>query len=148
MPLWLIFHPDGTFEDASSKKAMTKDITKIYTGIGLPSFYVVVNFIKLSPEDVWVGAERRMEKPFIRIVAEHIAVRLDDEDDVYKKTCDAIENALKPHIADRGYDWEFHVDETERRLWRVNGMIPPPFGSDAEKVWAKENKPVIWEGAF
>jgi hypothetical protein len=147
MPLWLVFHPTGTFEDTASKQALTKDITKIYTGIGLPAFYVVVNFMKLPPGDVWVGAERKMENPFIRIVAEHIAVGLDNEDHIYKRTCDAIENALKPHIADKGYDWEFHVDETERRLWRVNGMMPPPFGSDAEKVWAKENRPGIWEGA-
>jgi hypothetical protein len=148
MPLWLVFHPTGTFEDAASKHALTKDITKIYTGIGLPAFYVVVNFMKLPPGDVWVGAERKVEKPFIRIVAEHIAVRLNDEDRIYKQTCDAIENALRPHIADKGYDWEFHVDETERRLWMVNGMIPPPFGSEAEKVWAKENRPVVWEGAY
>ncbi|OGE46985.1 hypothetical protein PENARI_c080G01159 [Penicillium arizonense] len=126
MPFWLVFHPTGTFEDTGSKKALTEDITKIYTGIGLPAFYVVINFIKLSPGDIWVGAERKMDIPFIRIIAEHIAVRLDNEDHVYKYTCDAIENALKPHIADRGYDWEFHVDETERRLWRVNGIVPPP----------------------
>ncbi|GKZ93355.1 hypothetical protein AnigIFM59636_006425 [Aspergillus niger] len=147
MPLWLIYHPSGTFEDTASKKALTEDITKLYTRIGLPAFYVVINFMKLPPGDTWVGAENRTEKPFIRIVADHIAVRLENEDHVYKNTCDAIEKALKPHIADRGYDWEFHVDETERRLWRVNGSVPPPFGSDAEKLWAKENKPVAWESA-
>ncbi|KAI9036912.1 tautomerase family protein [Aspergillus affinis] len=130
-----------------AEKALTEDITKLYTGIGLPAFNVVINFIKLSPGDTWVGAENRTKNPFIRIIAEHIAVRLDNEDHVYNSTCDAIEKALKPHIADRGYDWECHVDETERRLWRVNGIVPPPFGSDAEKVWTKENKPVVWEGA-
>lgn len=67
MPLWLVFHPTGTFEDTASKQALTKDITKIYTGIGLPAFYVVVNFMKVPPGDVWVGAERKMENPFIRI---------------------------------------------------------------------------------
>ncbi|KAJ5086203.1 hypothetical protein N7532_010974 [Penicillium argentinense] len=148
MPLWLIFHPPGTFEDVISKQALTKDITKIYTGIGLPPFYVVVNFIKLSTEDVWVGGERKSEKPFIRIVAEHIAVRLENEDIVYKRTADAFDKALKPHVADKGYEWEFHIDETERRLWRVNGLIPPPFGSDVEQLWAKENKPSVWDGAY
>lgn len=33
MPLWLIFHPDGTFEDDESKEALSTDITKIYTGV-------------------------------------------------------------------------------------------------------------------
>lgn len=110
MPLWLVFHPTGTFEDAASKQALKKDITKIYTAIGLPAFYVVVNFIKLPPRDVWVGAERKIEKLFIRIVAEHIAVRLNDEDRIYKETCDAIENPLKLYIAEKGHDWGFYVD--------------------------------------
>ena len=147
MPLWLVFHPPGTFEDANTKQALTKDVTKIYTGVGLPAFYVVVNFIKLSTEDTWVGGERRTENPFIRIAIEHIAVRLEDDDQVYKRTADAIERALKPHIADKGYDWEFHVDETERRLWRVNGMVPPSFGSEVERQWATENRPSLYDGA-
>jgi hypothetical protein len=148
MPLWLVFHPCGTFEDDSAKRALSKDITNIYTGIGLPAFYVVVNFVKLSPGDVWVGGEPKTDKPFIRILVDHIAVRLENEDRVYERSADAIEKALKPHIYDKGYDWEFHVDETERRLWRVNGIIPPPFGSDMEKQWAKDNKPSVWSGAY
>ncbi len=55
--------------------------------------------------------------------------------------------ALKPHVADRGYDFEFHVDETERNLWMVNGLTPPPFKSEAEKLWFRENRPVEWEEA-
>jgi hypothetical protein len=147
MPLWLIFHSPVTLEDITAKQALTTDITKIYTRIGLPAFYVVINFIKLSANDVWVGGERKIEKPFIRIVAEHIAVRLENEDLAYKRTSDAIDKALKPHVADKGYDWEFHVDESERRLWRINGLVPPPFGSDVEQLWAKANKPSMWEGA-
>ncbi|KAI7969239.1 hypothetical protein EIK77_002254 [Talaromyces pinophilus] len=145
MPLWLIFHPPGSFEDASTKQALTKDITKIYTGIGLPPFYVVANVIKLSTEDVRVGGEMKT-KPFIRIVAEHIAVHIQNEDDAYKRTANLFKKALKPHIADKGYDWEFHIDETERRLWRVNGMIPPPLGSDVEQLWTNENKPSAYYG--
>ncbi|KAL5355944.1 putative oxalocrotonate tautomerase [Aspergillus floccosus] len=140
MPLWLIFHPPNTFEDAASKQALVKDVTKIYTNVGLPPFYVVVNFIRISSEEVWVGGERRTERPFVRIIIDHIAVRIEN-DDMYKRTADAIDNALKPHLADKGYDWEFHVDETERKLWRINGMIPPPFKSDEERKWATENRP-------
>ena len=33
---------------------------------------------------------------------------------------------IKPHVADKGYDWEFHIDETPRELWQINGFIPPP----------------------
>ncbi|KAG2420156.1 hypothetical protein HFD88_004956 [Aspergillus terreus] len=140
MPLWLIFHTPNTFEDVGSKQALVDDVTKIYTNFGLPPFYVVVNFIRLSGEDVWVGGERRTERPFVRIMIDHIAVRLENDDSMYKRTADAINNALKPHLEDKGYGWEFHVDETERRLWRINGLIPPPFKSDDERKWAKENK--------
>lgn len=148
MPLWLIFHPEGTFEDLASKKALTEDITKIYTEIGLPPFYVVINFMKMTPGDTWVGAEYKLEKPFIRVVAEHIAVHMPDSDEAYKRVTTRLDQALKPHVADKGYNWEFHVDETERRLWKVNGMIPPAFGSEEEKLWVKENRAVAYPGAY
>lgn len=48
MPLWLIYHPTGTFEDNATKQALSRDITAMYTDRGLPAFYVVVNFIKLA----------------------------------------------------------------------------------------------------
>lgn len=148
MPLWLIFHPEGTFEDLPSKKALTQDITKIYTEIGLPAFYVVVNFLKMPPGDTWVGAEHVFDKPFIRVVAEHIAVNMPNEDEAYKRVTARLDTALKPHVADKGYSWEFHIDETERRLWKVNGMIPPAFGSEEEKLWVKENRAVPYPGAY
>ncbi|KAF1358046.1 hypothetical protein EJ07DRAFT_126226 [Lizonia empirigonia] len=146
MPLWLIFHPDGTFEDDASKEALAADITKIYTRAGLPAFYVVSNFIKMSGNTMWVGGKKlSKEKPFIRVAIEHIAVTLPNEDEVYKKTANAVDAALKPHVADKGYDWEFHIDETERRLWKINGMFPPAFKSEGEKVWVQENRTVALE---
>ena len=48
MPLWLIYHPTGTFEDNATKQALSRDITAMYTDRGLPAFYVAVNFIKLA----------------------------------------------------------------------------------------------------
>ncbi|KPA36429.1 hypothetical protein FLAG1_10810 [Fusarium langsethiae] len=86
MPLWLIFHPPGTFEDTASKRALAEDITKIYTGIGLPPFYVVANFIKLPVADVWVGGEQRSNKPFVRIAIEHIAFHVEKDNAVYDHT--------------------------------------------------------------
>ncbi|KAH7089276.1 putative oxalocrotonate tautomerase [Paraphoma chrysanthemicola] len=142
MPLWLIFHTEDTFQDVPSKRAVTQDITKIYTSIGLPPFYVVVNFIKMATGDQWIGGEIKSDKPFVRVAIEHIAVNLPNEDAVYDRTARAIDKALKPHVADKGYDWEFHIDETDRRLWKVNGLIPPAWKSEQEKIWFKENRPV------
>jgi phenylpyruvate tautomerase PptA (4-oxalocrotonate tautomerase family) len=146
MPLWLIYHPVGTFEDDASQQSLAQDITNFYTtNLGLPQFYVVVNFIKLAPNNVWVGAKSH-EKPFIRITINHVAVHMPDSDEVHHRTTAAFDELLKPHIAEKGYDWEYHVDETDRRLWKVNGLIPPPHQSDSEKLWAKENRPVPWVG--
>jgi hypothetical protein len=136
----LIFHPDGTFEDDASKEALAADIVKIYTGVGLPAFYVITNFIKMPENTMLVGGKvLKKDKPFIRLAIEHIAVTLPNEDEEYRKVSNRVDAALKPHIADKGYDWEFHIDETERRLWKINGMFPPAFGSEGEKIWFKEN---------
>jgi hypothetical protein len=53
----------------------------------------------------------------------------------------AVDEAIAPFVRDRGYDWEFHIDETPADLWSIQGELPPPFGSEAEKRWAEENKP-------
>lgn len=95
---------------------------------------------------MWVGGKKvKKERPFIRLAIEHIAVTLPNEDEVYKKTANKVDAAIKPHISDKGYDWEFHIDETERRLWKINGIFPPAFKSEEEKVWARENRAVSFE---
>jgi hypothetical protein len=147
MPLWLVYHPVGTFEDDDSKRGLAEDVTKIYTGVGLPAFYVVMNFIKLPSNDIWVGGKKERDRPFIRISVDHIAVHLSGDKAAYRRVATSIDAAIKPHIADKGYDWEFHVDETERALWRVNGIDPPPHKSEMEKTWAKENRAVPFEDA-
>ncbi|KAJ5329819.1 hypothetical protein MYU51_011971 [Penicillium brevicompactum] len=148
MPLWQIYHPAGLYEDQESKSSFAKDITKIYTKIGLPPFYVVVNFIPLPKEDILVGGEPSNGTPFIRIVITNIAVKMPETNETYTRFTSSVDAVLKPHIADKGYDWEYHVAETERRLWKINGLIPPPWKSEEEARWAEQNRPVPYEGAF
>jgi hypothetical protein len=148
MPLWLIFHPPGTYEDSSTKQAFAEDVTKMYKELNLPAFYVVVNFIKLSAEDVWIGGKQKTDKPFIRVVINHIAFHVPDSDAAYKRSTTRIDAIIKPHVTDKGYDSEFHVDETDRRLWRINGMIPPAYASKEEQMWVKEDRAIAYEGAF
>jgi hypothetical protein len=148
MPLWLIFHPVGTFEDSATKQALAEDITKMYLELGLPAFYVITNFIKLPLEDIWVGGKQKTDKPFIRVVINHVAFNMPDEDTVYKWTTSRIDRILKPHVTDKDYDSEYHVGETERRLWKINAMIPPAYKSNEEKLWVKENRAVVYNGAY
>ena len=147
MPLWNIYHPEGTFEDNASKEALSQDITSFYHDgpAGLPKFYVIVNFIKLPQDSMYIGGRPNTGTPFIRLKIDHSALTLPNQDEVYNSVTERIEAALKPHIADKGYDWEFHVDETERRLWRVQGFNPPPHKSEGEKLWRELNKAVPWE---
>jgi len=146
MPLWQIYHPAGTFSDRATKQALVRDITVIYTDLGFPPFYVNVQFVPLGAEDFWISSETRDSakghKPFIRVVITHIHVNLPDDDTAYTNVTNKIDNALRPHIADKGYDWEYHVAETERRLWKVNGLYAPPFKSEDEKVWRAANYPI------
>lgn len=53
-----------------------------------------------------------------------------------------MENAdavLKPFIADKGYDWEYSVEEADMSQWKINGMVPPMERTEAEKEWAERN---------
>lgn len=147
MPLWNIYHPEGTFEDDALKEAFSKDITSFYHdgAAKLPKFYVVVNFIKLPQNSMYIGGRPNTGAPFIRLKIDHIAVTLPNQDEVYNSVTSRLDATLKPHIADKGYDWEFHVDETERRLWKVQGFIPPPHKSEGEKLWRELDKAVPWE---
>lgn len=53
---------------------------------------------------------------------------------------------LAPHIAARGdLTWEYNITEPPQDLWKIQGIKPPPFRSDAEKLWAQQNVPSAWE---
>ena len=150
MPLWQIYHPSGTFEDHASKADFVRDITKMYTDIGLPAFYVVTHFHKMNRADIFTGEEcnENKAKPFVRVVITHIAVHIPDSDSLYARTTSRLDQIVKPHLLDKGYDFEYHVDETERRLWKVNSLIPPQHKSEAEKLWGQENRAVPYDGAY
>ncbi|KAK0639503.1 putative oxalocrotonate tautomerase [Cercophora newfieldiana] len=146
MPLWLVFHPEGTFVTPESKQALAADVTTLYTGGGLPAFYVNVNFITLPQTSMFVGGQiPSPERPFIRFMVDHLAVHFKDNAMRQLRVINRLDELIKPHVADKGYDWEFHIDETPRELWKINGFIPPPHRSEAEAMWAKNNKPSEWK---
>ncbi|HTX83009.1 MAG TPA: tautomerase family protein [Streptosporangiaceae bacterium] len=53
-----------------------------------------------------------------------------------------IRAVIQPFATAKGLRWEFHVDQTPRDLWMINGLVPPPAGSDAGQLWAKENRAI------
>ncbi|KAK4160640.1 putative oxalocrotonate tautomerase [Cladorrhinum sp. PSN259] len=145
MPLWLIYHPSqSSFTTQESKQSLAEDITSIYTSAGLPAFYVSVNFIPLSNENIFVGG-KNPENTFIRITVDHIAVHFRDNEAREKRVLAAVDKVLKKHVCDKGYEWEYHIDETPRSMWKIGGIEPPPFQSEAERKWFELGRAVEWK---
>ena len=72
MPLWRIYANSNTFTD-EQKAGLSEAITELYTagGAGLPAFYVVVAFVPVQDEAIFVGGKAKQN--FVRITVEHIA---------------------------------------------------------------------------
>ncbi|MBB5918688.1 phenylpyruvate tautomerase PptA (4-oxalocrotonate tautomerase family) [Nocardia transvalensis] len=138
MPLWHIHHPPNTYSD-KDKQDFARDITEFYTGVGLPAFYVVVLFIEVPETSFFVGGEPTRDT--VRIVVEHLARHLDDPD-LRTRSTRKLDSIMTPYTRDRGLHWEFHTHESPRDLWMIAGLIPPGPGTEAEKTWARENKPL------
>ncbi|WP_024442118.1 MULTISPECIES: tautomerase family protein [unclassified Mycobacterium] len=136
MPLWTIHHSPGLFS-APDKRALASRITDHYQKAGLPRFYVVTLFQETAPEDFYVGGEPTGVG--VRVVIDHIARHAADSQN-RRRITEWISQILTPTLDQHpGLHWEFHVDETSEELWMINGLVPPPGGSDAEKRWAQEN---------
>ncbi|EXJ67680.1 uncharacterized protein A1O5_09026 [Cladophialophora psammophila CBS 110553] len=148
MPLWRIFSHPSTFS-SSQREGISKAITDLFVSYGLPPFYVVVLFIDVDEKGCFVGGESK--KNFVRIAVEQIArVMMGPETEWGKARrkawMDRINGVLKPYIIDRTeLEWELHIYETPRDLWRTQGLDPPPPFSEEEKMWAEKNKAIAYE---
>jgi hypothetical protein len=100
---------------------------------------VVTLFHEVDRGSFYIGGEPADDA--VRIAIDHVARHLADpaERESFRQRIDAV---VQPFTAAKGLRWEFHVDETPRDLWMINGLAPPPSGSDAERLWAKENRPI------
>jgi phenylpyruvate tautomerase PptA (4-oxalocrotonate tautomerase family) len=136
MPLWKFYHPPGAFS-AEDKKAMSERITALYRV--LPKFYVGVVFQEIAPDNFYVGGEPRDN--FVRIWVDHIARTMPDDDRMKARWIKMCDDAIAPYVAERGLDWEFHIDETPFDLWSIQGIRPPFADTETEKRWKAENRP-------
>jgi phenylpyruvate tautomerase PptA (4-oxalocrotonate tautomerase family) len=136
MPLWKIYHPVGAFS-AEEKAGLSEAITALYSP-RLPKFYVGVVFQEVAADSFYVGGEPATN--FVRIWVDHIARTLPTAEARawFIGRCD---EALAPFIRDKGFDWEFHIDETSFELWSIQGFRPPLPDSEDEKRWKAENRP-------
>ena len=136
MPLWTIYHTPDLFTD-DDKHQLAARVADHYENVGLPRFYVVTLFRETRSEDFYVGGEPASAA--VRITIDHIARRNPDQES-RRRSARWIKGMLHDQLGQhQGLHWEFHVDETSEDLWMINGIVPPPGGSDAEKNWAKQN---------
>ncbi|CAK5272662.1 unnamed protein product [Mycena citricolor] len=146
MPFHQFYTPKGLYSDAE-KAALAKGITALYAAppISLPEFYVVVAFIELEQGSFFVGAETKRADNMVRIQVEHLAGKFPVGEAGVASKRDFIaryEDIIKPYTAGRGVDWEIGVQECDAHLWHLNGMAPPPLGSEQAELWKKENKAI------
>ncbi|SPJ90955.1 uncharacterized protein FTOL_13357 [Fusarium torulosum] len=153
MPLIRIYHPSPrTFTDAKERKALSDAIVDMYTAYGLPPFFVIVLFIPIPGDCLFIGGrsdERACANPnepaMIRIVFDHIA-RTIESPEAGMKFFEGVDEIFKPHILDKGHELEYHLIESPREFCKMNGMYLPPNDSEAEAVWVRENRTSPYEG--
>lgn len=136
MPLWNIIHPADAYT-AADKQALAESITAIYARF-MPKFYVNVLFQPVEAESFYIGGQGRDN--FVRIWIDHIA-REFPNNEASVPFIDAVNKVIAPWVRDRGFDWEFHVDETPFSLWSIQGFPAPREGTVDEARWIAENKP-------
>ncbi|KAK1144063.1 hypothetical protein N8T08_005725 [Aspergillus melleus] len=138
MPLWQIHHGSQTLSD-EDKQALAKQITQIYVKYGLPAFYVRVEYQELSPTTSFTGGEHNPK--FVGLTVYHLARQMTSDSQVQRFLSD-VDTVLTPLFEPKGIDWEYFVTEAPRNLWKINGLVPPPTGSEGEKQWRRLNRPV------
>ena len=136
MPLWKVYHPVGAYS-AKDKKEFAEKVTEMYSRIPIPKFYVVMIFEEVAADQVYVGGASHGK--FVRFKLDHMARTLPGPI-LREWWVKAVDQLIAPFVRDRGYDWEVTIDELPADLWSLQGEIPPPFESHAEKRWVKENR--------
>lgn len=138
MPLWNVYHPAGVYTE-QEKLEFAGRVTSDYAARGLPRFYVVTLFHEVDRGSFYVGGEPVNDR--VRVAIDHIARHLADPAS-REASRQRIGALIQQFAAGKGLRWEFHIDETPSDLWMIDGLVPPPPGSDAGKLWAKENRAI------
>jgi len=132
---------------------ISERITAIYARPGvilLPCLHrfifasVCVVFVEVPADSIYVGGKPAQQ--YVRIVSQHLARTMPSVTDK-ARAITAIEQALAPDVKNKGINWEIHIEEHDRDAWRCGGIVPPMPGSDAEKLWVRENAPVPYYSA-
>ena len=152
MPLWQLFTPENAYT-REEKAEMAERIVDLYSsdfsqenfGFVLPKFYTSVIFHEIKADSFYVGGEPRNQ--FVQIEVVHIARTVETAAaktglsplETLQRYFEKMDEVLKPYIADRGYEVEFHAEPAPFETWRIDVMVPPEQWSPDEERWAKDN---------
>ncbi|CZR63112.1 uncharacterized protein PAC_13009 [Phialocephala subalpina] len=142
MPLLQLYTNIGQLS-VEEKQEIASTLTGIYAKI-MPEFFVTIIFHELPHGSFFVGSKPADGK-FVRFHAEHIAVNWNEDRARANAYLDWLGGVLKERFEPKGWTWEFNVVETDRHLWRVQSIVPPPIGSEALKTWETAGKGIPWE---
>jgi len=135
MPLRQIFHPVDAYT-TEDKQAFSERITSLYAQIPIPRIYVVTLFMPVSADSCFVGGVSHPK--FVRFKIDQMARTLPGAT-LRGWWMRRIEEIIAPYVRERGFEWEVQTGELPSDLWTMNGFVPPPFQSIAEKRWVEDN---------
>jgi hypothetical protein len=140
MPFWKFFTPPGLWP-AETKQAIAQAITsQVYYTI--PPFWADVLFIEVSPQNLLVGG-KPCNGEFVRIEIDHIAKHHRDSATDREAIKARIEKAIKPFVEGIRYEWL--AAETPRDMWHIDGLNPPPNGSESFYKWWHKGNALAWD---
>ena len=123
MPLHRIWYAPGAISE-QDKEGLAAHITKLYTTLGLPAFYVSVLFLPVEEQNYYVGGKKN--RKFVRIVVQHIARQFESnkQADFF---IEQYEKILAPFIKERGLDWEVSIGFPAFSSLRVQSRLNHHF---------------------
>jgi hypothetical protein len=145
MPLWDFTFTAGGLS-VSDRERLTKSITKMYTSVGMPAFYVQVRFTETPANSIYIAGKdyssvKAGQSKYACIQIYHVARSL-ISDLAKRQFLNAVDRVLGRVFNDQDWEWEYWVTETPRDTWKINCLIPPPTGSETEKKWFDANHPI------
>lgn len=140
MPRWTIHSVAGALSP-SEKDQIAKQVTDLYTSLGLPAFFINVFFHEHSVGNFYCGGKAQHNSIFFHI--DHAARNFETEE-VRSAFIAKVNSIMQPILGEKKKKWEYNIYEHPRDNWRINGMVPPIDHPEILKKWVEKDEAVPW----
>ena len=141
MPRWNFQIIKGTLTRAEKDRIATQ-VTKLYTDLGFPAFFINVFFSENDEGQFYSGGKTPAKAAWFGIT--HAARGFLDEEERLKFHA-GIDEIVRPVFEPKGIKWEYNIYIYPGDNWRIDGMIPPIDRPDVLKQWVDEDRAVPYE---